>query len=231
MVGVRRCSMRRKLEMLVKVGLIFLFLWGVVSLSRVIVSGSYSSLEVLVSKGKENISSSSSEESADVLEKVFTSDDKFSTVSLLYNPNNLEERRNVFLENNYPELLKTDLLSKIKESASDEFSGIFAPDNTIDGIYTIMSDTGELSEELLKEKVDVLIRQDLCIVDFFNETSVVYEYIANPSILVCVDYSQTLFNRESRGIMNLGDTGSVYLTKDSYSIKNIEGYTVIYAKG
>lgn len=223
--------MRRKLEILVKIVLIFLFLWGVVSLSRVIVSGSYSSLEFLASKDKENTRSFSSEESADVLEKVFTSDDKFSTVSLLYNPNNLEERRNVFLENNYPELLKTDLLSRIKESASDEFSGLFAPDNSIEGIYNVMSDTGELSEELLKEKVDVLVRQDLCIADFFNETSVVYEYISNPSIIVCVDYSNTLFNRESKGIMNLGDTGSVYLTKGSYSLQNIEGYTVIYAKG
>ena len=126
--------MRRKLEILVKIVLIFLFLWGVVSLSRVIVSGSYSSLEFLASKDKENTSSSSSEESEDVLEKVFTSDDKFSTVSLLYNPNNLEERRNVFLENNYPELLKTDLLSRIKESASDKFSGISATDNSIEGI-------------------------------------------------------------------------------------------------
>ena len=223
--------MRRKLEILVKIVLIFLFLWGVVSLSRVIVSGSYSSLEFLASKDKENTSSSSSEESEDVLEKVFTSDDKFSTVSLLYNPNNLEERRNVFLENNYPELLKTDLLSRIKESASDKFSGISAPDNSIEGIYNVMSDTGELSEDLLKEKVNVLVRQDLCIADFFKETSVVYEYISNPSIIVCVDYSNTLFNRESKGIMNLGDTGSVYLTKGSYSLQNIEGYTVIYAKG
>ena len=67
--------MRRKLEMLVKIVLIFLFLWGVVSLSRVIVRGSYSSLEFLASKDKENTRSFSSEESADVLEKVFTSDD------------------------------------------------------------------------------------------------------------------------------------------------------------
>ena len=231
MVGVWRRGMRKKLEILVKVGLIFLFLWGVISLSRVIVRGSYSSLEVLTSKDRENSSSSSSEESKDVLEKVFTSDDEFSTVSLLYNPNNLEERRNVFLENNYPELLKTDLISNIKESAQSEFSSVFAPDNSIEDTYTVMSDTGELSKELLKEKGSVLVRQDLCIVDFFDNTYVVYEYISNPSIIVCVDYSHTLFSRDSTGILNLGDTDSVYLMDGSYTIKDINDYIVIYAKG
>ena len=223
--------MRKRLEIVIKLALIGLFLLGVISLSRIIVRASYSSLAVLNSKNAEK-SDSDSTEYKDILEKVFTSADEYSTVSLLYNPNNLAERRNVFLENNYPELLESDILSRVEDSAKEAFESVFARDDSnMSEVYTVESDTGELSSSLLEEKGSVLVRQDLCIVDFFDNTSVVYEYISDPSVIVCVDYSHTLFSQESSGIINLGDTGSVYLTTGSYTVENLDNYTVIYAKG
>lgn len=218
-------KIRKYLAIVIVVVILAAIVYGLITLAGVIVSKSYSSVDLLDSDSCGNAPD------IDVVTNIIydNPDEKFSTVKVLYSDYNIDERQKEYLGSDY------DVYKPVIDVAVSNYKSI------LDGVECVgrpgnemVMYTGDMTEENLEMAGRVELSKGLSVIGMYDGDVLVLSYErwkGGKPVIVLVDTGEMPFDTSSTALYSFGSGFSVVLEKGKYVADFNEEYTIIYIRG
>lgn len=229
--------MKKKVKILIVVVLALIISFAMYSLASFIIKHGYDSEDRLRNKIQESEEDQAKIDPKDSIEyKDPDSESGFSEVKVLYDSENLEDRREEFLDkrNNFDKYI--DIIGYIEDNAEDVFKKLEVgeeslsvdAEKTLNASFDVSFDWKELS----KYK-SVYVQNGTTVIDMFNDKYVIcsYNYYFNDRIqLFVVDYSKSLFNVNYKTLIDFGQENPLLFYPDMCYYERVGNIDIVYFK-
>lgn len=235
--------MLKKYKAIVIVAGIVVFVVLALALAVALVGHSYSSEEYVAVRevtGEEDLAAPSVEDDFQ-MEREESEDGERSRVSKMYNEDRVEsDFEKLMEEKEVPEETQNALngiLDEIYENAPDFFEQFVSRDSgdpiESEPNYFNADENPDLTDEdILLDSDYSVIRDSLTVIGLFDNNKVVYAYdFPESNLLVCVDYSDTLFLEETDEVWKIGDVRGVAIDSEYSTKMEAAGYVIIFTRG
>lgn len=225
--------MKKRIKVIIILLVVVLILLSIFGLSRLIVSRSYSSLEVVQRESQDEEAKTPVPSSDSRVYVDDGTDSDIQRVSRLFDPEDLEERQEEYLGEDFERF--RGLLSKIESEYSDVFSEIdYVRPEEYEISIECTSGVNDFSVDMLEEGINIQINSSLTVIGMYGESCIAYAngypYLDTTELIV-VDYSNAPFNVDARELMNFGDICSLLILDGSYRVDSSEWLPIVYVKG
>lgn len=225
--------MKKRIKVIIILLVVVLILLSIFGLSRLIVSRSYSSLEVVQQESlKKDAKTPAPASDGRVYIDDGTNSD-IQRVSRLFDSEDLEERQEEYLGEDLEKF--RDLLDMIESEYSDVFSEIdYERPEEYEISIECTSGVNDFSVAMLEKGTNIQINSSLTVIGMYGESCIVfangYPYLDTTELIV-VDYSNAPFNVDARELMDFGDVCSLLILDGSYRVDSSEWLPIVYVKG
>lgn len=229
--------MKKKVKILIIVLVALIISFGLYSVSSFIVKHGYNSEDKLRDEIQEAEDNQPKIDPKDSMEyKEPDNDSGYSEVEVLYNSENLEDRREEFLDkqNNFEKYI--DIIGYIEDNAKDVFKNLELGEESLsvdaEKILNASFDVSYDWKELLGYK-SVYVKNGATVIDMFDGKYVIcsYNYYFNDKIqLFVVDYSKSLFNVNYKTLIDFGQENPLLLYPDKCFYERVGNIDIVYFK-
>lgn len=235
--------MLKKYKAIVIVAGIVVFVVLALALAVALVGHSYSSEEYVAVRevtGEEDLAAPYVEDDFQ-MEREESEDGERSRVSKMYNEDRVESDFEKLMEekevSEETQNALNGILDEIYENAPDFFEQFVSRDSgdpiESEPNYFNADENPDLTDEdILLDSDYSVIRDSLTVIGLFDNNKVVYAYdFPESNLLVCVDYSDTLFLEETDEVWKIGDVKDVAIDSEYSTKMEAAGYVIIFTRG